>query len=157
MPDVTRNPIRATETDIEVLARTVFGEARGETMQGQIAVAYTVVHRAQIALAFKNQHGKPHPLFGDGSLASACKMPWQYSCWNQNDPTRARMVTVTANDPAYQRALYVAHAVVCGQISDALPGSTHYYNPDVVAAPVWSAKARFMGSIGSHRFFKDVP
>lgn len=35
----------ATETDRDILARTLWGEARGESLAGQIAVAWTIRNR----------------------------------------------------------------------------------------------------------------
>jgi N-acetylmuramoyl-L-alanine amidase len=73
--------------DIDVVARTLYGEARGEGKQGMIAVACVIVTRAMIAAEYVDANGKPHPLFGDGSLASACQAPLQFSCW---DPFQGR-------------------------------------------------------------------
>lgn len=149
---------RASGEDIEILARTIFGEARNQSVAGQIAVGFVIAHRAAIAAAYRAAHGKSHPLFGDGSLGSACKAPWQFSCWNKSDPTRARMIGVTLDDAAYQRAFYVALAIVCGEVSDALPKSTHYYNPAAVRGiPAWTKDATFLATIGAHMFFGGVP
>src|SRR5665213_2427513 len=152
--------------DAEILARTVFGEARGESLAGQIAVAFTVMHRARIARGWMEARGEAHPEFGNGSIASACQAPKQYSCWNLDSPTLSALKAVTLGDAAYQIALYVALAVINRLVSDALPDSTHYYNPARVSAtPLWVTgrpaapgqsaikPARFIGSIGAHRFY----
>jgi hypothetical protein len=39
-----------------------------------------------IAAEYMDAKGEPHPLYGDGSLASACKALLQFSCWNADDP-----------------------------------------------------------------------
>jgi spore germination cell wall hydrolase CwlJ-like protein len=151
--------------DIDVLARTIYGEGRGEGMAGQVAIVFTIIHRARIAAAFRAANKRMHPLYGDGSIAAACLVPWQFSCWNQSDPNRLAMRTVTLADPAFQTASYVAHAVLQRQVNDALPRATHYFNPAVVKAPAWETgvaahdgkaaipPARFEGSIGHHRFY----
>jgi spore germination cell wall hydrolase CwlJ-like protein len=115
--------------DIDVLARTIFGEARGEPLDGQIAVAFAVLHRAAIALAYRQRFKRQHPHFGDGSVASACQQPKQFSCWNTGDPNQLACSRVTMASPAFQRATYVAHAVLQGQVEDRLPRATHYCTP----------------------------
>ena len=62
----------ATSEDIDTVARTIWGEARGEPIEGQQAVASVIGNRANIAAAWEAHHGVPHPLYGDGHLASAC-------------------------------------------------------------------------------------
>ena len=151
-----RNPIDAAgEDEIEVLARTIFGEARGEPVEGQIAVAYCIVHRAQIAKEYVSRTLHRHPLYGNGTIRAACQAPLQFSCWNDGDPTKARMLAVTLADPAYRCAHDIAEKVIKGEAEDGLPGTTHYFNPDVVAAPKWAAGLPYT-TIGHHRFFRDV-
>jgi N-acetylmuramoyl-L-alanine amidase len=147
----------ASGEDIDVLARTIFGEARGESLEGQIAVAWCIRHRAEFALAYVARHNHPHRLYGDGSIAAACKMPWQFSCWNENDPTHAAMLAVGLSNPAFQHANMVALQVISGRAEDGMPGTTHYYNHAAVKHdPAWVQGAVLVATVGSHRFYKDV-
>ena len=66
-----------SEKDRDILARTLWGEARGEGFDGQIAVAWTIRNRVF--------DGKAKSWWGEG-YAEVCLKPWQFSCWNQNDP-----------------------------------------------------------------------
>jgi hypothetical protein len=144
----------------DVLARTIFAEARGEFTDGQVAVAYTVKHRAEIAARYVLEHDKPHPLFGDGTIADACLSSFhgihQYSCWNMGDPSLAKALAADHSNPAFCRACEIARQVIAGTVPDALPDTTHYFNPRVVAEPAW-AKGLPYHSIGRHRFFRNVP
>jgi hypothetical protein len=160
--------------DVEVLARTVWAEARGESLAGQIAVAFTAVHRARIARGWREQRGTPHPHFGDGTVASACLAPEQYSCWNGVTDFRRADLADRLEQPEFQTALYVALAVLQRLVSDVLPDSTHYFSPSRQAAegarePVWVTgrtggradqpaikPARFIASVGNHLFYGDV-
>ena len=65
-----------SEKDRDILARTLFGEARGEGLVGQIAVAWTIRNRVE--------DGKAKSWWGEG-YAGVCLKPYQFSCWNQND------------------------------------------------------------------------
>ena len=38
-----------TEEDVDILARTIFGEARGESLSGQEAIASVVINRVKFA------------------------------------------------------------------------------------------------------------
>ena len=66
-----------TEKDRDILARTLWGEARGESLAGQIAVAWTIRNRVN--------DGKAKSWWGEG-YAGVCQKPYQFSCWNKNDP-----------------------------------------------------------------------
>lgn len=69
-----------TNTDRDILARTLWGEARGEGLAGEIAVAWTIRNRVF--------DGNPKSWWGEGYAGGGMK-PWQFSCWNQNDPNYA--------------------------------------------------------------------
>lgn len=130
--------------DIDTLARTLFGEARGETMQGKIAVAWTVLNR----VAAKSWYGK--------TIKDVCLKPWQYSAWNSNDPNRKVLLAATLDDLAFQHCMYAALAAGLGQVRDPTGGSTHYHTHSV--SPKWAAGKSPWCSIGSHRFYlpKDI-
>ncbi len=66
-----------SEKDRDILARTLWGEARGESLAGQIAVAWTICNRVN--------DGKAKSWWGEG-YAGVCQKPCQFSCWNKNDP-----------------------------------------------------------------------
>ena len=76
-----------TEKDRDILARTLWGEARGEGPAGQIAVAWTIRNRVF--------DGKEKSWWGEG-YAGVCQKPWQFSCWNRNSSDYCR--ATFAND-----------------------------------------------------------
>ena len=69
-----------TEKDLDILARTLWGEARGESLAGQIAVAWTIRNRVN--------DGNAKSWWGEGYVG-VCQKPYQFSCWNKNDPNFA--------------------------------------------------------------------
>ena len=69
------------DEDVDALARTVFGEARGECLSGQEAVASVILNR----VAFSGRRGG---YWWGNTVYEVCHKPWQFSCWNQNDPNR---------------------------------------------------------------------
>jgi len=139
----------ATDNDRDILARTLWGEARGESLAGQIAVAWTIRNRVL--------DGKDRSWWGEG-YAGVCQKPWQFSCWNANDPN-SPYLTGAKPIPSceYKRALAVALAVMAGVVPDPTGGATHYYATTMPKAPDWAVKAKQTLKIGHHIFFKDVP
>ncbi|MCP1337269.1 cell wall hydrolase [Futiania mangrovi] len=141
--------------DMDVLARTIWGEARGEAPEGRTAVAWVIRNRAALAAERMARKATPHPLFGDGSLAGACKARWQFSCWNANDPNRGPMLAVGFADAAFADAFAVACRVLHAAVPDPTGGATHYHNHRI--EPHWTRGARPTAMIGRHVFYTDVP
>lgn len=142
-----------TDDDVDVMARTIYGEARGESLDGKIAVAQVILNRARAARDFRARRGRDHPLFGDGSPASACKMPWQFSCWNETDPNRSVITRVDLGDRAFRDCFYAALAAVQGHEADVTAGATHYHADHL--SPGW-AEGHEYRRIGRHRFYTEV-
>ena len=128
--------------DVMVLVRTVWGEARGEPLRGQLAVAYVVLNRWR--------SGK---WFAGKTLASTCLKAHQFSAWNTGDLNREAMCDATDADLADCRA--AARAAVEGSQSDPTDGCTHYHT--VAVSPAWARGREPYITIGRHAFYKDVP
>lgn len=138
--------------DIDTLARTLWGEARGEGPAGMAAVAHVVFNR----VAACSWWGR--------DVVAVCRQPWQFSCWNANDPNAARLPRLDTADADFRLALDAARCVAAAEGSGArrLPGgdptggATHYYAPAVVAPPRWARGVTPCARIGRHLFFKDI-
>ncbi|CAI8751554.1 N-acetylmuramoyl-L-alanine amidase [Pseudomonas chlororaphis] len=139
----------ATEKDRDILARTLWGEARGEGLAGQIAVAWTIRNRVN--------DGRTKSWWGEG-YAGVCQAQYQFSCWNKNDPNYP-FLSGAKPIPAGQfaQAQRAADQVIAGAVPDPTGGATHYYATTMPRAPAWAAKARQTVRVGQHLFFKDVP
>lgn len=136
--------MQAEYTDVNVLALTMIGEARGEGLQGMQAVGNTVINR----VALRRWYGI--------TPAEVCKKPWQYSCWNCEDPNRPYLEKLTVNDETMQKVLLVASGLIDGSVADITNGATHYYRQGT-AVPAWSVNLTPCCKIGNHLFFKGVP
>lgn len=133
------------EHDIEILGRTIWGEARGETVEGQIAVAWVIRNRAERAQFARYQLGI------DGAVAFVCLSPWQFSAWNEKDPNRKKMLTLTNDEGAAQFAL--ARKVLQGEIEDPTRGADHYHVTAMREFPDWATKMKPVREIGRHTFY----
>lgn len=139
--------------DLETLALTIWGEARGEEPLGQIAVAWVVRNRRALAAEYLDRHGRSHPLYGNGTLLGVCRASLQFSCWNPHDPNRAKLDWINLADPAFQLATGIAHDVADGRREDLTGGATHYFATSI-AAPSWAAGHEPTVTIGRHRFYR---
>ena len=138
--------------DIDTMARTLFGEIRGGTLSDKIAVAWTIRNRADMDLG---NDGKPD-WWGEG-IAGVCLKPWQFSCWNANDPNRDKLLKADISLASFRECLAVTAHVLGGKSTDPTKRATHYYNPDVVNEPHWVKGATLTGKIGAHLFYTNVP
>ena len=138
-----------TNNDRDVLARTIYGEARGEGMAGMIAVAWTIRNRVN--------DGKDKSWWGEG-FAGVCQAPYQFSCWNKNDPNYPYLSGAKPIPKAeLAKCQAAAKAVIDGAMTDPTGGATHYYAATMPRPPGWTGTATKTTVIGQHIFYKDVP
>lgn len=137
---------------VDILARTVWGEARGEGLAGMEAVAAVVLHRVAKARARRARTGHDH--WWGGDVAEVCLKPWQFSCWNPADPNRAKLLVVTEANPAFRVAKRVAIRAVGGVLRDRVRGAMHYHASNVL--PAWARGRKAVVVIGHHLFYRDI-
>ncbi|MFU2327722.1 cell wall hydrolase [Pseudomonas sp. NFX98] len=138
-----------TDKDRDILTRTLWGEARGEGLAGQIAVGWTIRNRVD--------DGKANSWWGE-SYAGVCQRPYQFSCWNKSDPNYAYLSGAKPIPPReFAQAQIAADQVMAGMVQDPTRGATHYYATSMPKPPVWVKGAKETLRLGHHIFFSDVP
>ena len=130
--------------DIDVAARTVHGEARSETIAGMVAVAWVIRNRAEKG-----------GWWGD-TLAGVCKHPFQFSCWNHDDPNGILVKNLPVSCHPYRNAVWAVMQAIMEKDKRADPtlGATHYHNSEV--EPKWDKGHAPCIIIGRHLFFNTV-
>ena len=135
------------------MARTIWGEARGEKLIGMEAVACVIMNR----LAVSEQEGG---YWWGNNIQEICTKNSQFSVWNAKDPNREKILNVTEDDPIFKLAVEIAEDAIDGLIPyDDTKGATHYLNPrGVHIMPKW-ARDEPLAIIGKHHFFRppEVP
>lgn len=142
--------------DLKYLAATLWGEARGEGAAGMLAVANVIYNRA----AHPNRK-----LFGGPTVKGVVLKPWQFSCWNANDPNRKLLVRIvdenqepkptTKDGVAYMQAKQIAAGVLMGTVPDPTAGAL-YYHSKLVTPRDWNFDLlEWVGIIGNHVFYRD--
>lgn len=125
-------------------ARTAWGEARGEGADGMQAILNVIGNRVKV------------PCWWGADIAGVCRAPEQFSCWDETDPNRERLLSVTLSDPQFREAVTLAHRLTAGLLVDLTGGADHYYDwrgP----RPFWAEPRFFTTRIGHHDFYRTGP
>ncbi len=118
-----------SQSDIEIMARTIHGEARGEPYMGQVAVGAVVINRV-----LSNEF--PDTIKG---------VIYQK---NQFTAVSDGQIHYTPNNTAYRAAREALNGV------DPTLGSLYYYNPKTAQNKSFFNTRKFVVSIGDHVFAK---
>jgi len=134
--------------EVDTLARTLWGEARGERE----------VERSMRAVAAVVLNRRKRQTYWGKSIVEVCRKPWQFSCWNRNDPNLPLIMNVTAKDRIFAQALAIAaEAAGPDTFSDETIGATHYYSTSMANPPSWARGHTPSKTIGRHLFFNNIP
>lgn len=137
--------------DIVVLAQTLYGEARGEWkhvgLTAFIAVGNVVVNRWRQKAWF----GK--------TVEEVCLKPWQFSCWNVDDPNRVILEELdrSSEDALFKICLQTAEGVLLLEWPDLTKGADHYYADTLLSPPEWARQKTASVHLGHHIFFQLGP
>ena len=135
------------ELEIDTLARTLWGEARGEGDLGMEAVANVIRNRVKVA----QDHGT---YWWGNNIIQVCQKPYQFSCWNRSDPSFQKLQAVDAKNLYFATALRIARRAVIDRLEDHTNGATHYHADYV--SPYWAKGETPTVIIGHHIFYKLV-
>lgn len=134
-----------TDHDLDIFARTLFGEARGEYAQSGLAAFIAV---GNVIINRKKRGGK----YG-GTLSEVCLKPQQFSCWNSHDPNRVLIQEERLDqDPLFRCCQKVAQQLTEGTWPDLTKNSDHYHATS--CTPFWSRKEKVRLRLGNHIFYK---
>jgi spore germination cell wall hydrolase CwlJ-like protein len=126
--------VETANREQDCLASAVYFEARGESLEGQLAVAEVVLNRTQ--------SGR-YP----ATVCGVVTQPWQFSFVNA---TR-RIPAANRNSEAWRRAVAIARIAEEGA-SRLLPRNVLWYHADYVS-PVWGRRLARNTKIGLHIFY----
>jgi hypothetical protein len=128
--------------DLDVMARTLYGEAQVANEPDAVAIASVIMNRVK---------ARRWP----DSAAAVCKQKWQFSCW-WDDKALKRLER--ASGPWFEDCKKIARMALAGQLDDPTRGATHYY-ATYIKAPSWAKgkKPCYSNPGGSpHVFFNDI-
>lgn len=129
-----------SESGVLVLARTIYGEARGEDDETKKAVANVVMNRVK------------NPKWWGKTVKEVCLARKQFSCFNFDDPNFEKLIKAAIKDKAFQDCFGTAFAVIKELISDNTDRATHYHNKDIDT--VWDDKMEVTLELDKLVFYK---
>lgn len=128
-----------TDEQVDYMARTIWGEARGEGARGMQAVANVIMNRV-------NKGG-----WYGATIKDVVLKKWQFSTWNEGDPNREKILNATPAQLA--QALDISKKVIKGELQDITAGATNYHATTV--KPSWAEKMTKTVQIGNHIFYRE--
>jgi len=138
------NPAHAySKSEIDCLTVAVFMEARGESLEGKIAVAEVIRNR------------KNHQTLFPKTLCSVVSQQGQFS-WH-NGPRSLQIKPGQLKQPKDKSAYLDAKKAVVEALdgSDLTHGSLYFVHRRVVKKQLWLKKMKFQVRIGQHRFYGE--
>ena len=118
-----------TEEDVELLARLIYGEARGESYEGQVAVGAVVLNRVK-TVGFPN------------TLEDVIFQKRQFTCVDDGQ----FWLDIPADSTVYQAARDALEG------NDPTDGCVYYYNPKIATSSWIFENTVTMMVIGNHNF-----
>ncbi len=140
----TEKKVKLAESEKLCLAQAIYHEARGESRDGQLAVANVIINRAM---------SKKYPSTICGVVFQNAdrgryKCQFTFACDGRSDMGRERT--------AWNRSLNMAEEAFYefqkGERPGVVPNSVMYYHTTAVA-PRWSHKFKRVAAIGAHVFY----
>lgn len=141
--------IKEILNDKDILARTIYGEARGELLKfgknSLYAIGYVVLNRFKRGI-----YGK--------TIKDICLKPYQFSCWNKRDINYNKIYQLKILDGIFNCCYSIAEQLVENQNftiqinEDCTNGATHYHHKAI--KPYWIKEEFKTVSLGSHIFYK---
>lgn len=135
---------------IETLGLTIIGEARGEPVEGQVAVGCVIRNR----LYHNPEKYK--------SYKDVCLEPSQFSCWNPVDPNYGMLLDLaiklinnqTITDLYLRQCLFVAQGIANNDIRDNTHGALNYLTSSLfnLHPPSWAKNPKKMITYGKQVF-----
>ena len=133
--------------NVDVLAKTIYGEARGEGQRGMHAVANVIMNRVAVSEALGG-------FWWGVGVIGVCKAKWQFSCWNKSDPNLKQLNgEAIYKKLAFTVAENIAEEALEGNLEDITDGATSYHTSAV--NPWWAEKMTFIKEIGNHLFYTE--
>ena len=142
---------QAAAPDVDIVGRTIWGEARGGGYDDMASVANVIANRKRAA-----ELGKVPARRWGATWREVVLWPSQFSAWNANDPNRAKMERVTESDPQFREALKIARRAVAGDLPDRTGGADHYHAVTLQNVPAFFARLIPTVTIGGHRFYREL-
>lgn len=133
-----------------ILARAIFGEARGESKKGKIGVGWVIRNRADNPRWWGNSYHT--------AILKEQRGIFQFNALNPNDANYRSVIdpfqTSSQSDKnAWYECYEIAGQILSGNVDDPTKGADHFFSIDI-PTPFWADKEKFTVQIGKHKFYR---
>lgn len=140
-------PIDERLQEADILARTLYGEAKEEGLLGIEAIANVILNRVKASALY------PGCWWGK-TVSEVCLKPFQFPCWNPSHADFQELIRADGDDPVFRLCERVAKRALNGFLTDSVNGATHYHALSV--HPAWARKLIPVAEVGNYVFYKEV-
>ena len=130
----------------QILSLCIYGEARGEGIEGMLAVASVIMTRAKVS---------------GQTIKQVCLQPKQFSCFNSNDPNSKILERLALGwdeliltNKHLRQSFWIAKGVIEEYLFSNVGEANHYHADSV--SPSWNKSMTRVKQIGRHIFWWDA-
>ena len=131
------------DKDIQILAKTIYGEAKNQNISVMEGVANTVLNRVRLS-----QNGI-NTWWGT-NIREVCLKPAQFKCWQSKSDNNE----INSDDTIYQICHRIAVRAIKGLLKDNTNGGMYYHNID--EHPKWAYAGVPCAKIGRLLFYDII-
>ena len=126
----------ALNTNFLYLAKTIYGEARGENVETMLVVGWVIRNRL-------------HSKYYDNTYKDVVLQPKQFSCWNKDDPNY-KVIKGKIKGRLWEVCIGVAIVVMQSvEKHNPVVGVYHYYDKSIDSnPPYWAESGEYMSVYG---------
>lgn len=140
-----------TDNNIDAMARTAYGEARGEGYQGMCGVINVIMNRVKK----QTWYGlTPYEVCHKCARLKSGVVVYQFTCWNPEDPNCKVITNVTDADPIFKECLNIANQAINGILEDNTNGALNYFARSLKEPPEWAEGKTPCATIGNQLFYQ---
>ena len=142
-------PPRVDQFDkaVDIMARTIFGEARSIGRDGMEAVAAVIANRV-------NSSANADLAWFGRTVEEVCLKRFQFSSWYEGNPNFAIIKNIDSTDPMFIEALKIARQTILGELIDRTGGATYYHVAALPSLPRWVQTVKPTLQIGPYKFYR---
>jgi len=137
-------------SEAQLMALTIYGEARGEAREGKIAVGSVILERVD------------HRKWDGDTIHEVCLMPYQFSCYLPGDPNFKALKLIAGDwgtKIARSKVLSECYAITSGLLDGTIPRTPIIAERNCcqyktkAAKASWADKMERVAVIGHHEFY----
>ena len=136
----------------QIMALTMWAEARGESREGKIAVGTVILERVD------------HRSWDGNTVQEVCLYPYQFSCYLKSDPNYSMMISIAKDFTSVMlrdKSLAECHDIANGLIQKVIfrdpeleaTSCCQYLTTAAKAGVTWWQTMHFVKKLGHHEFY----